>query len=138
MVDFLTASGSTISAEQQDDETWLSEAGVIGPCSRDAAESFFSVWLRDGEQLPPPPPPSPPPPHIVTGSEFLALFTPAEIAALWSADPRLMAGALQVAAQDSCNLDSVECAQLMALAVAKGALAAGRVADVLAGRPVTT
>lgn len=78
---------------------------------------------------------APEPPRVVTGVKFLALFTPAEVAALWAADPRLMAGALKVAAQDACNLDSAECAALLQLAVAKGVLTTERVPQILAATP---
>lgn len=97
------------------------------------------TMLVDGVAVPMPAalaaPEPPPATRLVTGAEFVALFTPAEIAALWSADPRLMMGALKVAAQDRCNLGSDECAALMQIAVARGALTAARAAQVLAGTP---
>jgi hypothetical protein len=73
------------------------------------------------------------PPRIISGAEFLALWTPAEIAAAWAADPRLMAGAMKVLAQNGANLDSPECAALLALAEAQGVLTPSRRARVAAG-----
>lgn len=74
-------------------------------------------------------------PHVVTGAAFLSLFTPTEVAAMWGSDPRVMAGALKVAAQDSCNMDSAECAALLQIAVANGSLMAERLPQILAGQP---
>ena len=72
-------------------------------------------------------------PRIVTGAEFLSLFTPAEVAALWTADPRLMAGAMKVMAQNSANLSSDEAKGLLYLAVSKKVLTADRAKTVLIG-----
>jgi hypothetical protein len=75
------------------------------------------------------------PPRIVTGERFLALWLPAEIAAAFTADPLLMAGAMKVLAQNAANLDSAECAQLLGLAEAKGCITAARRQRILAGLP---
>jgi hypothetical protein len=72
-------------------------------------------------------------PRIVTGVQFLTLFTPAEVAALWTADPRLMAGAMQVLAQNSANLKSEDAKNLLWLAVRLGVLTQERADKVLAG-----
>ena len=77
----------------------------------------------------------PPPARIVTGEQFLALWLPPEIAAAFTADPRLMAGAMKVLAQNGANLDSPECAQLLGLAVQVGAISAARRDQIIAGIP---
>lgn len=76
--------------------------------------------------------------RTVSAAEFLALFTPAETAALWTADPLLMTGALKVMAQGSANLDSAEAATLLTLAVTKGVLTEAEKTRVLSGQPPTT
>lgn len=74
-----------------------------------------------------------PQPRVITGAAFLALWTPAEIAAGIAADPRLVAGAFKVLAQNSANLDSEECADLLALAVARGVITPARREAILSG-----
>lgn len=69
--------------------------------------------------------------RVISASDFLARFTPEETAALWTADARLMAGAMKVLAQGSANLDSAEAQQLMALAVGRGVLSEARAAAIL-------
>lgn len=79
--------------------------------------------------------PAPPASRVVSGTEFLDLFTGAETRALWNADPRLMRGAMRVMAQDSANLDSPELAGLLALAVTEGVLTPARATRIAAGEP---
>lgn len=86
-------------------------------------------WSFDGKEFHPPPPP----PRIVSGADFLSLFTPTEVAALWTADPRLQAGAMRVMAQNSANLSSPETHKLLMLAVDKGVLTKERADEVLSG-----
>lgn len=74
-----------------------------------------------------------PQPRVVSGTAFLALFTPAEVGAMIAADPRLLVGALKVAAQDAANLDSSELDGLLQLAVGAGVLSATRAAKIKAG-----
>lgn len=88
--------------------------------------------LVDAPDTAPPPPAAP---HIVSGTEFLDLFTGAETRALWNADPRLMRGAMRVMAQDSANLDSPELGALLALAVSEGVLTPAREARIASGQP---
>lgn len=71
-------------------------------------------------------------PRVVSASSFLGRFTPAETASLWTADPRLMAGAMKVMTQGSANLDSADASNLMALAVALGVLPQERAEAILA------
>lgn len=96
----------------------------------DAARPIGFGWTFDGKDFHAPPPP----PRIISGADFLALFTSAEVAALWTADPRLMAGAMKVLAQNSANLSSPEARDLLLLAVAKGVLTEARAEQVLAGK----
>jgi hypothetical protein len=72
--------------------------------------------------------------RVVSGVEFLALFTPAEVAGVIAADPRLLAGAFKALTQASVNLDSAELAGLLALAVSKGVLTQQRVNAIKAGQ----
>ncbi len=76
---------------------------------------------------------APPAARIVSSADFMALFTPAQTAALWSADPQLMVGAIRVMIQGTANLDSQDAVDLLALAVAKGALSEAEKARILAG-----
>lgn len=72
--------------------------------------------------------------HDVTAQEFMLLFTPHEIEALWEADPRLKAGALLVLAQGGANLKNQTTQDLIGLAVARGVLAEDRAKMILAGQ----
>jgi len=74
-------------------------------------------------------------PHLVSGSGFLALFTPPEVAAMWQSGPEFMVAALRIAAQNEVNLDSKELGRLLALAVARGALPGARLSRITAGLP---
>lgn len=74
----------------------------------------------------------PAPSRTISASAFLGRFTPTETAALWSADARLMAGAMKVMTQGTANLDSAEARGLMALAVARGVLTPARAEAILA------
>lgn len=105
-------------------------ADLIRECGPDTRPG--DLW--DGKAFVHPPAP-PPAARIVSGPAFRALFTPAELAAMWAADPRLMAAAMDVLAQNSANLDSPGLAAMLDLAVAKGALAPARPARVIAGQP---
>lgn len=71
-------------------------------------------------------------PRRISASAFLGRFTPEEISNLWSADPRLMAGAMKVMSQGSANLDSSDAQNLMALAVNLGVLSQERADAILA------
>ena len=83
-------------------------------------------------------PPQAPSARIISSDEFRQLFTPAQQAALWSADPALLAGMLKVITQGSANLDSDEASNLLALGVAKGALSESEKERILAGRQPAT
>lgn len=74
-------------------------------------------------------------PRIVNGADFLGLFTPAEVAALWASGPEFMVAALRVASQNQANLDSGELHQLLALAVTRKALSPERLGRVAQGLP---
>ena len=74
-------------------------------------------------------------PRLMIGTEFLALFTPAEVAALWASGPEFMVAALHVASQNLVNLDSPDLRGLLALAVARYALSPGRLERVAQGLP---
>ena len=82
-----------------------------------------------------PPPPVAPSTRTISSAEFMALFTPAQTAALWSADPLLMTGAIRVILQGNANLDSPDAAGLLTLAVTKGALTEADKTRILAGQP---
>jgi hypothetical protein len=85
-------------------------------------------WTFDGGTYAPPAAPAPP--RTISAVDFLARFTPAEVVAMQAADPRLHVGSMKVLAQNSVNLDSAECAALLGLAVAKGALTPARALEV--------
>lgn len=86
-------------------------------------------WVFSGSDYTPPK--APPAPRTISAVDFLARFTPAEVAALWAADARLMAGAMKTMAQGAANLDSPEASALMALAVSRGVLTQERAAEIL-------
>ncbi len=90
-------------------------------------------WTWDGTAFLPPATAAEP--RIITGADFLSLFSPAEVAALWASGPEFMTAALRVAAQNQANLDSPEFTGLLRLAVARGALSSARLAQITAGRP---
>ncbi|MDO9712462.1 hypothetical protein [Paracraurococcus lichenis] len=98
-----------------------------------ASETAGPGWTFDGIGFAPPVEPTPK--RVVSAAEFIALFTPAEVAAQFTADARLMVGAMTVLGQGSCNLDSPETAALLGLAVQLGVLATDRVPQILAGTP---
>jgi len=93
----------------------------------------YQEWLDAGNTPEPYVPPAVP--RVISGTDFLALWAPSEIEAAFAADARLMAGALKVAAQGRANLDSEECAALLALAQTKGVITAERRARIAAGLP---
>ena len=121
----LTANPSVV--QRAADGAWI----PADPRNKDWRE--YQAWREAGGV--PEPYEAPAAPRIVSGTDFLALWVPAEIEAAFAADARLMAGALKVAAQGRANLDSAECAALLALAEAKGVLTAARRERIASGQP---
>lgn len=126
-------------------------AGIVGPVVADYGDQpTWTATVRATEALafpegvsPIPADMSPDPrealgriaalsPRVISASAFLGRFTADETAALWTADPRLMAGAMKVMTQGSANLDSPDAKALMDLAVARQVLTAERAAAILA------
>lgn len=103
-------------------------AGEWRPCPAACGEDWRLG--ADGEWVAPPQAP-----RLISGADFLGLFTAGEVAALWSSGPEFMTAALRVAAQNEANLDSPELGGLLALAVARGALTPARLAQIAAGHP---
>lgn len=71
-------------------------------------------------------------PRILTGAQFVALFTAQEVAALM-AIPECAQGALMAAAQNQVNMRSGTTAALIGLGVQRGALSQARADVILAG-----
>lgn len=106
---------------------WLlapEEAGLVG-----------DGWVVTAEGRFLPPPAAEIGPKPVSGSDFLALFTPAEVAAMWQSGPEFMVAALRIAAQNEVNLGSQELGRLLQLAVSRGALSGDRLPRIAAGLP---
>jgi hypothetical protein len=129
-VRYMRAPPATTVAVEIDGKVWTTDT-ALPPNTR--VRAALAAWLAAGNTPEPYVPPAVP--RIVSGTAFLALWTPTEISAAFAADPRLLAGALKVAAQDSANMDSAECAALLALAEAKGVLTAERRARIAAAQP---
>lgn len=96
-------------------------AGLVGDDWRLAGGSFLPPAVETG-------------PHVVSGTTFLALFTAAEVGAMWQSGPEFMVAALRIAAQNEVNLDSQDLARLLTLAAGRGALSATRLPEIIAGR----
>ena len=104
----------------------------------EVADDFELVpggWRWDGTQWSAVASPVVEPARIVSSDAFRQLFTPAQTAALWAADPLLLAGMLKVLTQGTANLDSPEATSLLSLGVAKGALTESEKARILSGTP---
>lgn len=102
------------------------EAGLVGDGWRLAQDGQF-LPPEDARTLP----------RTVSGAGFLALFSAAEVAAMWQAGPEFMVAALRIAAQNEVNLNSLDLGRLLGLAVTRGALSAERVSRIAAGLPPT-
>ncbi len=100
------------------------EAGLVG-----------DGWRLTPEGRLQPPPVVEAGPRIVSGADFLALFTTAEVAAMWQSGPEFMVAALRIAAQNEVNLDSRDLSRLLALAVGRNALSSQRLPRIVAGLP---
>jgi hypothetical protein len=98
------------------------EAGMVGDGWRCGPEGQFAM-PAEAEWLP----------RTVSGAEFLALFTAAEVASMWQSGPEFMVAALRIAAQNEVNLNSPDLARLLRLAVARGALPGARLPRITAG-----
>lgn len=114
--------------EPPEDTPPLAEEGAWLPCPDATGET----WCFDGNVFLPPVDDAP---RLVNGAEFLSLFTPAEVAAMWGSGPEFMVAALRIAAQNVVNLDSVDLRKLLGLAVARKALDAARLPRITQGLP---
>lgn len=74
---------------------------------------------------------------VLTGTEFLDLWTPAEVSAAMGADPVLMFNALRAISMNAVNLSSPTLLALLDRAVAKGVLSRVRADQIAAGTPPT-
>lgn len=114
--------------------TSLEEAGdwLLAP---DEAGLVGDGWRLGPDGHLQPPPPAETGPRVVSGADFLGLFTAAEVASMWQSGPEFMVAALRIAAQNEVNLDSRDLARLLALAVGRGALSSQRLPRIAAGLP---
>ena len=112
----------------------LMEAGkwLLAPEAAGLVGDGWQVTER-GELVPPTAAQSGP--RVITGAAFLALFTAAEVAAMWQSGPEFMVAALRIAAQNEVNLDSGDLARLLGLAAGRGALSGQRLPRITAGLP---